>query len=190
MNTTGLVWTRGNNSVPKKRGEPKLPSEEKQAVYNLVDATFDARRCRSECDVVAVAIARAGRQNERQVASCPVADSSVAEQRVAVSELEVANCDDVATEPGRRRAGRHRADLRGPNGFSGIIRCGWPNYRRRKRSRCCATCAVEVQRTGAALRPGAEWIIRSIRDSDTCVEPRFGAYEWIQQRRLAKCNAD
>ena len=104
----------GKPQCTKKEGSRSSPLR-KNLLTTLVAMPPSTRPALpGPCDVVGVAVARAGRQDERQVASRPVADSSVAEQRVAVSELEVANCDDVAPEAVRRRAGRHRADLSGP----------------------------------------------------------------------------
>ena len=118
--------------------------------------------------MVAVAVARAGRQDESKVASSPVADASVAEQRVAVSELELADREDVAAEARLQvtdlirihRAGvnRRRSDGRGRSG----------------------ACTKEVQGTSSGLLPGAPRIGRRVGDRNTRVEPCFRRYPWIE----------
>src|SRR4051812_45782736 len=61
IDTNGADLDAGKFSVPKKRGEPKLPPCETYYFLRLVDAAFDATRVRVVADVLRVAAARAGR---------------------------------------------------------------------------------------------------------------------------------
>ena len=129
--------------------------------------------------MLGVTVAGTGRQNFSQVTSRPVADPSVAEQRVAVSELEVANCDDVAPESRCCRNARRRAHFLSVHGLKCGVGRGWPDHWCRKRRRVSAARGEEVERARSTLRLRPERIRRGVHDGYTRIKPWFRAYERI-----------
>ena len=119
-------------------------------------------------------ITRAGtiRQDQRQIAHCEIACADIADERKAVSQLELADCDHVPLESGC--CCRCQGHISSSGRYVASIHC-----RRGGRT-------IEVQGTRTGLSACAKRICRGVRDRQTGVEAGLVGHEREEQNRVAE----
>src|ERR1035437_1560525 len=174
-----LLQKVATKSCHKKRGGSRSsPPELNQLLSCLVAAVFGRRRVDGG---TCVGVARIVQDN-RQVTHGEITCTNIADERKAVSELEVANCDHVALEvrgDGLQSVGPNRA---GGNVASVALD--------RRNGRCGGGTTVPVQFATAGLCGCAERVRRGIRNRDTGVEAGLVGYVRIQQDGTADVNCE
>src|ERR1035437_9697829 len=165
-----LLQKVATKSCHKKRGGSRSsPPELNQLLSCLVAAVFGRRRVDGG---TCVGVARIVQDN-RQVTHGEITCTNIADERKAVSELEVANCDHVALEGrgyGLQCVGINRAGCNGTS-VAGSRRSGG----------CGSSATVPVKSAIAGLCGSAERVRRGIRDCDTGVEAGLIGQVRIQQ---------